>query len=427
MSTPGVQVTIFYASTSSFGTAFVLDNATQDILDGATYTLADEVAVDVSSYLTGSLSTTRGRSREVDQYQAGSASFTLRNEDRAFDPSNTAVGTASGLKPRLRVEIAYTSDGVALGDIFTGYIDDIQVRYEQPNISMVDITCVDAFTVLATQQLRNVNISSGTPGAAINKILTSCGFSGSRNIATGYATIQASTQSSSDALTFLQTVARSDQGSLFVSKSGTLTYLDKYYSSTDYNTVGPEFILSDVQADITSGAADAGYVNISQKSATLLLFNQALGTRTGGTEQTANDTTSQATYQTRSLSLGQLEISTDSAVLDLCSYLVSRYANPEVRFDSVSVMVNGLSALATQRLVSVELADPLTVTRTPPGSGTPATLTKAAILDGISWSIDFMANTFEATFNLASMDSRTYLVLDDPTLDIIETTNRLGF
>ena len=76
----------------------------------------------------------------------------------------------------------------------------------------------------------------------------------------------------------------------------------------------------------------------------------------------------------------------------------------------------------------MEIGDVVSVTRTPSGSGTPATLTKYHSIDGISWTLDASTQQYSVLLNLASMQSRTYLVLDDAYLGILETsTNRLGY
>ena len=79
-------------------------------------------------------------------------------------------------------------------------------------------------------------------------------------------------------------------------------------------------------------------------------------------------------------------------------------------------------------LLGLDLADPVSVTRTPSGTGTPAVLQKRSIIDGISWAIDISANTFNVTYALGSLDSRSFLLLDDTNgYGTIDTVNKLGF
>ena len=434
MSLLSPYVYIYFNETASFGTAFVLDDSVQGVLDGTTYTLATSVPVDVTSYVSGSITTTRGRSRQVDQFQAGSMTFTLRNEDRAFDPSNTASPTGSALTPRLIVEAGLSSSDTGYDiPIFTGYIDDIDVHYEIPNISEVTITCIDAFSVLSNIQLNNVSVPSGLPGAVMNSVLSSAKFAGQRNIATGYNTIQSSTQSSTDALTFLQTIARSDNGMLFVDHWGTLTFFDRFYTNSFLGGGTTIVSITDDTSDLPNNPNALPYIAINQKSQALLLYNKVTGTRTGGTQQSSGNASSQAAYQVRELALGQLENSTDATVADLTNFMVNRYAQPEVRFDSVQISLNSLLNLSNsvnrqQVLQFMEIGDVVSVTRTPSGSGTPATLTKYHSIDGISWTLDASTQQYSVLLNLASMQSRTYLVLDDAYLGILETsTNRLGY
>ena len=69
---------------------------------------------DITSYVR-SVSITRGVSRELDTYQAGTCSITLDNNARAFDPTYTSSPFNGEIKPQAAVRI--TSGNVV---IFTG-------------------------------------------------------------------------------------------------------------------------------------------------------------------------------------------------------------------------------------------------------------------------------------------------------------------
>jgi hypothetical protein len=358
--------------------------------------------------------------------------LTLRNEDRSFDPSNTDSPTGSALTPRLVIEAGLSSANSNI-PIFTGYIEDINVSYEIPNISEVTLTCIDAFSVLSNIQLNNVSVASGLPSSVINSVLSSAKFSGAKNIATGYNTIQSSTQTGTDALTFLQTIARSDNGLLFVDHWGTLTFFDRYHTNS-YLSAGTTIpVITDDPTTLANNPNSLSYTAITQKSQALLLYNKVTGTRTGGTQQSSSNAASIASYQVRELSLGQLENSTDSSVADLTNFMIGRYAQPEVRFDSVQISLNSLlnqtnDSNRQATLQFMEIGDVVQVTRTPSGSGTPTTLTKYHAIDGISWTLDASTQQYSVILNLASMQSKTYLVLDDTSLGVLETNqNRLGY
>lgn len=436
MTAPVIKVEIGFAATASLGSNFVLDDATKGVLNNTSYTLADTVYVDVTQWCSGQINVNRGRSREVDQYQAGTLSFELRNEDRRFDPSNTASIYYPGIKPRARVN-AYLA-GV---QIFGGYVDDLTVNYEKPSICTVSVTCLDGFTVLANSFLQGFVASQQLTGARISAVLNDSNvlFPATRNIATGQTTLQANTITAA-ALDHLQTVARSENGYLFIARDGTLMFLDRYAANSSGVTQlvpvqaqGPGQVHSNVIlvvpatpltfADDGSGVS---YTEINQKSQALLLYNSVTGTRNsnGGAApvtQEKHDSTSQAQYLIRTLSLGTLENLTDGDVSNLCAYLLGRYSQPDVRFDSVVVDLLSQTALTQAALASLDLVNTVSVSRTPPGSGTPAMLTKNSIVDGVKYAFDVSASSYKMTVQLGSIDSRKFFILNDSTFGLLDS------
>ena len=134
--------------------AFTLDDAALGVLD-EDYLDGTLIGDDVSPYAQ-EISISRGRSDQLQNFNAGTFSVRLLNRDRRFDPINesspywnSTLGV-SGVAPRRKVTVV--SDGVAL---FTGRITDIDVSYEpnNPNAtsenSYVTITASDDFVLLA--------------------------------------------------------------------------------------------------------------------------------------------------------------------------------------------------------------------------------------------------------------------------------------
>jgi hypothetical protein len=103
-------------------------------------------------------------------------SFTLRNEDRRFDPSNTAGPDYPGPLPRLQVN-AYLNKGLGEARVFTGYIDDLDIKYDIEGASVVNVTCIDAFSVLSNTKLRSFAVTAGwSTGRAIRSALRTTGY-----------------------------------------------------------------------------------------------------------------------------------------------------------------------------------------------------------------------------------------------------------
>ena len=166
---------------------------------------------DVSAYLTDGVQISRGRSRETDQFTGGTAVFTLRNESRKFDPLNSSSPYYPQIVPRIRVRVLFAS---AL--IFTGFLDDIQVNYEQPKFSTVTFTAIDGLGLLAATMLQSKSVSDQSPGARLATILADShvGYPDSTNVVGLSQTVVGFT-----GLNTPYGVALDSQGNLYVTDS----------------------------------------------------------------------------------------------------------------------------------------------------------------------------------------------------------------
>jgi hypothetical protein len=98
------------------------------------------------------ITTFRGRQKELDRYQPGTATITLDNAAAKYDPNNGASPYAGHVKPMRRIRITATYAAVTY-PIFDGYIDAIDQEYDGPNIATAVISGTDAFKVLAAAAL----------------------------------------------------------------------------------------------------------------------------------------------------------------------------------------------------------------------------------------------------------------------------------
>lgn len=110
-------------------------------------TLASIVWTDVSAYVRN-VSTNRGRSSELDTFQTGSASITLSNADRRFDPEHAAGPYYGALTPLRPVRIRAQYGAGATTNLFFGWIDQWPQQYENPTDATVTVTASDGFKVL---------------------------------------------------------------------------------------------------------------------------------------------------------------------------------------------------------------------------------------------------------------------------------------
>jgi hypothetical protein len=226
VSAPTIKVLVGLETTTGFGQPFQLNDAVYGLLN--TGTLVGLAYADLTS-LVESVNITRGRSRQLDQFNAGTATVSFNNSSRILDPLNASSIYYPYVLPRCPIKIL--ANGVP---IYTGLITDWNLEYDiASNGDRMYATCSDAFTVLANTTLVAHTVTQESTNARINTVLdyTEVAYQGARNIGTGSSTLGASASSSgfniadgTNLLTYLQLVNTSEQGYLFISADGTLTF-----------------------------------------------------------------------------------------------------------------------------------------------------------------------------------------------------------
>jgi len=372
--------------------------------------------VDITEYCQ-EVSITRGRQDQFAQFNAGQCAIKLVNNDRRFDPINedspywdTAAGR-SGVVPRRKVTITSGSNY-----LFTGRITDIDVVYDY-NLSTVTITAADDFVLLANTVVEaDVTPSVELSGARVNYLLDLPEIDyplTTRNISTGLATLGAYTISANtNALTYLQQIATSEQGACFIAANGDLTFTDRLDAS--FATVAAEF--SDDGTNIPYTALQVIY---GQE----FLYNRIQATIQGGTVQIADDAASQAEFGITTYALPDLLLESDSEALTLANYLVALYANPQYRFDDLGLVTSAMSAPNRDAINALELQDVVTVTRTYT-TGSPLSVTEFYAVERLTHLIT--AGEHRVTVGLFNTEILYELILDDPIFGILDSTNALA-
>lgn len=402
-----LEIEFLYSGT--FGNAFTLNSS---VLDG-TARLSGLAFIDVTPDVT-EISVSRGRSRQLDSFDSATMSFTLRNNDRKYDPTNTSSPYFGSVEPRRRVRLSANSTY-----IYTGWIDDWNIDYSQPNESLISASCVDAFSILASIQLDEFTFTNGQrTDQRITTVLALPEVSGSgitTSLEVGDSTLADDTVAlGTSALDYLQRVNRSEQGYLFVNSNGALRFRKR---TTAYSGTIPTF-----QDTVSASSTEFKYTGVGVQFGTELLYNRITVTNDGGgSPQTVNNSVSEAAYLTRTLDISDLILEDDTQALGIANFLLGKYALPEFRFDSVTVSLQGVTTAGQNTLFAIEPNDLVQVKRTYT-TGTPLTVTKFGIVEGVQHSINVSTHTI--TFSLSPaqgtfrLDSTVFGVLDSNTLGI---------
>lgn len=120
---------------------------------------ADEDWTEVTSSVY-SVRVKRGRESELDQFPASTATIELNNDQREWDPLNTAGAHYGDLVSNVPVRIR-ADDGDTVWPVWRGYVDGWPAEYTDGGFaSTVRVECTDAFKLLAEQEYPDPYLAS---------------------------------------------------------------------------------------------------------------------------------------------------------------------------------------------------------------------------------------------------------------------------
>jgi len=407
MTVPAIQVLVGFQTTTGFGSPFQLDDAVYGKLD--TGTLGGLAYADLTSYVM-SINIKRGRQRQLDQFNAGTAQVMFNNNSRILDPLNASSPYYPWILPRSPIII--NANGVP---IYTGFVQDWNLDYGLANQDRMVAVCVDNFGTLANQILNAFTPSAETSGNRINTVLDrpEINYQGARSIGTGTSTLGAyAVSQDTNLLNYLQLVNTSEQGYLYNSASGTLTF--KGRSSVLNPVAGATF---------TSDGTDLPMMSLINQFGDELLYNYIVTQSPAGAAQTNSNSASIALYQSQNYNLLNLLNSTTTEVNGLGAYLLGKYMNPVLRFTGLSTQLAALTSDQWSIILGIDLTSIVSVKKTF-NTGTPASETQTLIVSGIDHKITPGSHIISYAFE--STDGNQYMTLDNAIFGILDT-NLLSF
>jgi hypothetical protein len=328
---------------------FTLGDPVRGVIGSTAYTLGGSQSLtDVTQYVR-SVSVSRGRSRQLERVQTGNATVVLDNRARLFDPNHASSPYASSIKPRRNVVI--TSDGEPL---FTGLVEDWDLEFQLSGDATSAAACADGFLVLSQAAVTAGTQSPEASGVRVDAVLTEIDWPTSkRDLDTGQVTLQADVVDANvNLLDYLQLVADTEYGALFMARDGRVTFRDRDYQQSFVETV--EF-----------GGTAIPYSAITVGYGSDLLYNLITLTREAGGTAIAAGTASQADYGIAELSKSGYLHATDAETQELADYLLSVYAEPTFRITGMSIHMDGLTSAQRTSVCGLEIADAVQVTFSP--------------------------------------------------------------
>ncbi len=410
--TPHLGVSIDFANGPAFGNPLILDDPTS-VLDTAILADAPADVVDVSN-IAIRVNIRRGRNRILNNFEAGTATVVLEDENGDWNPQNVSGPYYGKLLPLRKIRIwADYDDGSGLERyyLYSGYITsyDNSFRLGVDEISSVTLQCVDAFRLFQNVNITTVaGTSAGqTTGARIENLLNLASYpSSQRIIDIGDSTVQADPATARTLLAACQTIEQTELGGFFIDPEGSAVFLSR--STVSEKADQTPLMFNDDGTNIAYQSIDFAYDDTQ-------IFNDITVTRLGGTAQNVQSTSSIETYFIHSGSRSDLLMQTDSEALDQANMLLNARDNALLRIDSIGL--NLMDSTASSRIVAGLESDLFTLINVTKTAQASSTFSLELFVQGIqhditptTWTTRLL--TAEPIIQAFILDSTTQGVLD---------------
>jgi hypothetical protein len=203
-------------------------------------------------------------------------------------------------------------------------------------------------------------------------------------------------------LAYLQTLEATEQGRLYTSAGGTVTFQNRAHDA----------VTTTVSAAFTDVAGGALYADAEHEYDDTRIVNDATVSRTNGVAQRSTNTASKTAYGIRSLTVDGLQGQSDTETAALADWLVNRYKDPYPRVRSLAVRPRANAATLFPIVGGTEIGARVTFRRAPLGG---TAYTKTLSVEGVSHSID-VGGDWTTTYLTAPLDWATTVGLWDSGL-----------
>ena len=411
MAIPVINAIINFSTGPGFAQAMILD---QGVLGTNVLADAASVIVDVSDVI-DRISTVRGRNITADQFQTGTLSLRIVDQNGNFNPENPLSPYAGLLSPMRKITITATYDTVTY-PIFAGYITSYQ--YVIPSnitdtVGYTTITAVDAFRLA---NLANITTVTGATagdltGTRINQILDQISWPATmRDVDAGLTTCQADPGTSRTSLGAMQTVETTEYGALYVSASGSFVFQDRQVTSASVAATPTVF------ADDGSGI---DYYDAKWNLSDILVYNQANITATGLAMQTATNAASIAQYFAHTYIASGLLMQDTATALNYAQAYVASRAQTAIRCDQLTLdLYTANYDLGIKAALGLDFFDPVSIQTSQPGN---TSISKTEQIFGVAmditpgtWRVNF--TTMEPVIDSFILNSTISGILDTSVL-----------
>lgn len=379
----------------------------------------------------------RGRSSELDEFQAGTATFVVDNETRRFDFDYTGGDYYGLLKPnrQVRLRANYNSVDYTLwyGVIPTWGPTDYNTQFPDAQFT---IHAVDHFSFLAELPLEpkypftiedeilgvidSTPVIAGNPeydtqrsGQRIEAILDLIGWPETRrDIDQGLTQLRADV-TSGEVLPYLQRIARAETGRLFMGRDGKIVFRER----RAWTNRTAELNSQATYTDAVGGTLR--YEALPLDPSALNYLRNVIRRENGTHSVLAKDITSvdengpKPDEQTDSLILRVQEMQ------DQANDVLNRYKDAVARITEMRVVGHDTPASQFPQILGRDLGERITAVRTPKPGAT--AVSRECWIESIRQSADASAGTWTCEWGLSTADERDFFTIEDVTLGVIDS------
>lgn len=404
MSLPaGLKITFRPGVGPLFANSLVLGDALNGILGANVLGGSAQQPIEITN-LCRQVSIRRGRDRQFDRYNAGTCTIELLDQNGDFNPDNSSSPYFGELLPgrQLRVSASYNSIEAFL---FSGYITNYRWRWDPGfDAFIVTISAQDGFRFLAAAEIGDV------PGAApgddsgtrAGLILDAALWPPSlRKIDPAGVPIQLDSSDRRTVLQALQAVELSELGATYLDPAGNVVFRTR--QGLGQQAAGTATQFTD---DPDAPGPVVRYQSLSVELDDQEIINEVTAQRLGGTAQTESDLDSIQEYFARSRGFDGLLVETDEAARSFALQLVNYRSQPTVEVRAVAIEMMSNDPVRIEAGLTLDIGDPLDVTRTTVGGALSTRLTIQGVQHDIrldDWRITYStAEPFSVPFILGS-------------------------
>lgn len=360
----------------------------------------------------------RGRQHELDQISAGTAQLELDNRAGNYWPNNAGGDYSPNVLPGKRIQLYAVYGGVTYY-LYTGFIEDWNPEWLVANAGLFPIVrpvCSDLCNNLANFDLNDgAGYAEELSGTRVGNVLDDLGWpAADRDLDPGKSYMQATgALADENAWSHLLKIQQSELGILYIAGDGHVQFEDRHH-----RLISPHMTS---QATFGEDAGEKAYHGMEPRYGADSIRNDIRVTRSGGTQQSAYDSTSQTNYGKRSLSKTGLLLINDYESSDQANYLLGCYKDPALRARTLRILPEANPSVLWPQVLGREISDRITVRRNE------ASLDEDYFIESIEHNIDLVNYTWETKWQLSNAYAVQYWVLGVAGYSEMGETTRLAY